>query len=287
MPASSCSKLDVLFILCNLCIDILIVSLFGVHSMDYSFLSPNWSHPQLIGRDDLFRSRLWMDTGIVGRVTGARPGASMAETLDIHPASPEERLQCYENVYEFWPMASSLEEHLRLRCGFSQTPTLLTGTPGASAEGWWLRWADFPLKFHIDGREVAGFSNRIGSHPTRISAERGFGAAVMDWAERDRMKQGRSTQFPLLRHRSGLLRQTGLPALPFLERPGENRSRFPLGTGERHWDLQQFSASQALSELQEIYRAHHGAYPLAHGALARLLEDTSLLKQPFEMNSTG
>ena len=38
----------------------------------------------------------------------------MTGKLDVHPASPEERFQVYANVFEFWPMAPSLEEHLQI-----------------------------------------------------------------------------------------------------------------------------------------------------------------------------
>ena len=200
----------------------------------------------------------------------------MAETLDIHPASPEERLQCYENVYEFWPMASSLEEHLRLRLASPkhQRAHWYAGCLGGRVVA---SLGCFPLKFHIDGREVAGFS--IGSVHTRPEyRRRGFGAAVMDWAERDRMKQGDrlsslySDIDPDYYAKQGYLRCPSWNARA-------RTDAVSLGTGERHWDLQQFSASQALSELQEIYRAHHGAYPLA---VARSLDywKYTLLKQP-------
>ena len=200
----------------------------------------------------------------------------MAETLDIHPASPEERLQCYENVYEFWPMASSLEEHLQLRLASPkhQRAHWYAGCLGGKVVA---SLGCFPLKFHIDGREVEGFS--IGSVHTRPEyRRRGFGAAVMDWAERDRMKQGArlsslySDIDPDYYAKQGYLRCPSWNA-----RAATHPAS--LGTGERCWALQQFSASQALPELQEIYRAYHGTYPLA---VARSLGywKYTLLKQP-------
>lgn len=209
-------------------------------------------------------------------VAGARPRGSMAETLDIHPASPEERLQCYENVHEFWPMASSLEEHLRLRLKSPkhQRAHWYAGCLGGKVVA---SLGCFPLKYYIDGREVEGFS--IGSVHTRPEyRRRGFGAAVMDWAERDRMKQGArlsslySDIDPDYYGKQGYLRCPSWNAWAATD-PA------PLGTGERTWDLQQFSASRALPELQEIYRAYHGAYPLA---VARSLGywKYTLLKQP-------
>ena len=200
----------------------------------------------------------------------------MAETLDIHPASPEERLQCYENVYEFWPMASSLEEHLRLRLASPkhQRAHWYAGCLGGRVVA---SLGCFPLNYLLDGREVEGFS--IGSVHTRPEyRRRGFGAAVMDWAERDRMKQGArlSSLFsdidPDYYAKQGYLR---CPSWNAWAATG----RAPLGTGDGSWALHRFSASRALPELQEVYRAYHGAHPLA---VARSLGywNYTLLKQP-------
>lgn len=216
------------------------------------------------------------EAGISDSAAGLRRRAFMTESLDIHPASPEERLQCYENVHEFWPMASSLEEHLRLRLASPkhQRAQWYAGCLGGRVVA---SLGCFPLKFHIDGREVAGFS--IGSVHTRPEyRRRGFGAAVMDWAERDRMKQGDrlsslySDIDPDYYAKQGYLRCPSWIAWVATDPDSP-------GAGERHWDLQQFSASRALPELQEIYRVHHGAYPLA---VARPLGywKYTLLKQP-------
>lgn len=200
----------------------------------------------------------------------------MSETLDIHPASPEERLQCYENVYEFWPMASSLEEHLRLRLSSPkhQRAHWYAGCLGGMVVA---SLGCFPLNYHIDGREVEGFS--IGSVHTRPEYRRqGFAAAVMDWAERDQMKQGARLSSLYSDIDPGYYGKQG-----YLRCPSWNAwaatDPVSLETGERSWDLQQFSASRALPELQEMYRAYHGAYPLA---VARSLGywKYTLLKQP-------
>ena len=200
----------------------------------------------------------------------------MAETLDIHPASPEERLQCYENVYEFWPMASSLEDHLRLRLA----------SPKHQRAHWYAGCLDgkvvaslgcFPLKFHIDGREVEGFS--IGSVHTRPEyRRRGCAAAVMDWAERDQKKQGARLSSLYSDIDPGYYAKQGYLGCPsWNARTATHRA--PLGTGEHSWALQRFSPSQALPELQGFYRAYHGSYPLA---VARSLDywKYTLLKQP-------
>ena len=192
----------------------------------------------------------------------------MAETLDIHPASPEERLQCYENVYEFWPMASSLEEHLRLRLASPkhQRAHWYAGCLGGMVVA---SLGCFPLKYHIDGREVGGFS--IGSvHTRRISASGlwgrgdGLGRARPDEARR-------SSQFPLFRHRSGLLRQAGLPALPFLERLGGNRSGFPRNRGTLLGLAAILSLPGPTGASKHLPRLSRNI-PSGRGALARLLE---------------
>ena len=216
------------------------------------------------------------EAGISEGAAGLRSIDSMAETLDIHPASPEERLQCYENVYEFWPMAPSLEEHLRLRLTSPkhQRAHWYAGCLGGKVVA---SLGCFPLNYYLDGREVEGFS--IGSVHTRPEyRRRGFAAAVMDWAERDRVKQGDrlSSLFsdidPDYYGKQGYLRCPSWKAWAAAD-PAS------LGTGELSWDLQPFPASRALPELQEIYRAYHGSYPLA---VARPLGywKYTLLKQP-------
>lgn len=218
------------------------------------------------------------EAGISDGAAGVRPKDFMAETLDVHAASPEERLQCYENVYEFWPMASSLEEHLRLRLSSPkhQRAHWVAGCLGGKVVA---SLGCFPLNFHIDGREVEGFS--IGSVHTRPEyRRRGFAAEVMDWAERDRMKQGARLSSLYSDIDPGYYARQGYLRCPSWKAWAATGST-SLGTDERTWDLQQFPAAQALPELQEIYRAYHGASPLA---VARSLGywKYTLLKQPVD-----
>ncbi len=112
----------------------------------------------------------------------------MTGKLDIHPASSEERIQIYRNVFEFWPMAPRLEEHLRLRLNSAKHERAhwyagcLDGKVVASL-------GCHPLKYHFEGQEVDGFS--IGSvHTVPEYRRRGFAAEVMDWAERDQKRKG-------------------------------------------------------------------------------------------------
>lgn len=200
----------------------------------------------------------------------------MSENLDIHPASPEERLQVYENVHEFWPMAPSVEEHLRLRLE----------SPKHQRAHWYAGCLDgkvvaslgcFPLSYHFDGREVEGIS--IGSVHTRPEyRRRGFAAAVMDWAERDQVKQGARLSSLFSDIDPGYYARQGYLRCPSWNARAATR-RAPLGAGEHSWALQRFSASQALPELQDIYRGWHGDCPLA---VARGLDywKYTLLKQP-------
>jgi len=216
------------------------------------------------------------EAGISDGAAGLRSRDSMAEKLDIHPASPEERLQCYENVYEFWPMASSLEEHLRLRLASPkhQRAHWYAGCLGRKVVA---SLGCFPVKFYVDGREVEGFS--IGSVHTRPEyRRRGFGAAVMDWAERDRMKQGARLSSLYSDIDPGYYARQGYLRCPSWKAWAATDPVSP-GTDERSWALQRFSASRALPELREIYRAYHGAYPLA---VARPLDywEYTLQKQP-------
>ncbi len=200
----------------------------------------------------------------------------MSEKLDIHPASSEERLRIYENIFEFWPMAPSLEEHLRLRLESAkhQRAQWYAGCLGGKVVA---SLGCHPLKYHLDGREVDGFS--IASVHTRPEyRRRGFAAAVMDWAERDRKKQGARLSSLYSDIDPGYYAKQG-----YLGCPSWNARTAPgpvsPGTGEQSWVLHRFSASQALPELQGFYRAYHGSYPLA---VARSLDywKYTLLKQP-------
>ena len=182
----------------------------------------------------------------------------MTEKLDIHPASSEERVRIYENIFEFWPMAPSLEEHLRLRLESAkhQRAQWYAGCLGGKVVA---SLGCHPLKYHLDGREVDGFS--IASVHTRPEYRRqGFAAAVMDWAERDRMTKGARLSSLYSDIDPGYYGKQG-----YLRCPSWNAwaatGPAPLGTEDRTWTLQRFSASQALPELQPIYRAYHGSYP--------------------------
>lgn len=200
----------------------------------------------------------------------------MTTKLKIRLASAEERLQIYQNVFEFWPMASSLEEHLRLRLESPkhQRAHWYAGCLGNKVV---TALGCFPLKYHLDGQEVEGFS--IGSVHTRPEYRcQGFAAQVMDWAERDRVKQGArlsslySDIDPEYYAKQGYLRCPSWKAWAAT-------NLVSLETGEHAWTLQPFSASQALRELQGIYCDFHGTYPLA---VARSLDywRYTLLKQP-------
>ena len=200
----------------------------------------------------------------------------MAGKLDIHPASSEERVRIYENIHEFWPMAPSLEEHLRLRLESAkhQRAQWYAGCLGGKVVA---SLGCHPLKYHLDGREVDGFS--IASVHTRPEYRRqGFAAAVMDWAERDRMTKGARLSSLYSDIDPGYYGKQGYQRCPSWNAWAATHPA-PLGTADRSWTLQRFSASQVLPELQSIYRAYHGSYPLA---VARTLDywKFTLLKQP-------
>jgi predicted acetyltransferase len=173
-------------------------------------------------------------------------------------------------------MAPSLEEHLQIRLN----------SPKHERAHWYAGCLDgkvvaslgcHPLKYHFDGQEVDGFS--IGSvHTLPEYRRRGFGAEVMDWAERDQKKKGArlcslySDIDPHYYGKQGYLR---CPSWTVWAEAGAARAR----TDDLSWRLQRFSAPEALPELQQLYRAYYGSYPLA---VARSLDywKFTLIKQP-------
>jgi len=200
----------------------------------------------------------------------------MTSLLNIHLASFEERIQIYRNLYKFWPMALSPEEHLQIRLN----------RPKDNRAIWYVGCLDgkvvaglgcHPMQYYFNGQEVNGFS--IGSvHTLPEYRRRGFAAEVMDHVEKDQKKKGArlislySDIAPQYYKKLGYLQCPGWET--WVETASTKSQKNPSdGT------LLRFSPTSALKELNLYYCDYRRFLPLAVARPQAYWEFT-LAKQP-------
>ena len=112
----------------------------------------------------------------------------MVDSLDLHPASDEERVQGYRNVHSTWGQGASLEEFLEQR----------RVSPRHNRAGWFVGTIDgrvvtslaaYPMEFWLHGEVHKGIS--IGSVYTVAEfRRRGFARRLLKWVEENRRAAG-------------------------------------------------------------------------------------------------
>ena len=105
----------------------------------------------------------------------------MTNQLEIHPASPDERLAAYRNVYDVWSSGFSLEEHLGRRLSSVQhnRAEWFVGTLQGEVV---TSLGCFGLQFKVNGRTQQGIA--IGSvHTLAKYRGRGFAPQLIEWVE--------------------------------------------------------------------------------------------------------
>lgn len=109
-------------------------------------------------------------------------------TLDIHPASPAERIQIYRNVHEFWGRGLSLEEHVERRLTSVQhnRATWIAGCLDGNVVA---SLGCYPLQFRVHGEVVPGIA--IGAvHTLPEFRGRGFAPQLFAWLEDHFQREG-------------------------------------------------------------------------------------------------
>ena len=112
----------------------------------------------------------------------------MTNQLDIHPASPEERLAAYRNVYDVWSGGFSLEEHLERRVSSVQHNRAEWFVGSLQGEVV-TSLGCFGMQFKVNGQTQQGIS--IGSVHTLVKYRgRGFAPQLIEWVEVFHRKAG-------------------------------------------------------------------------------------------------
>jgi predicted N-acetyltransferase YhbS len=197
----------------------------------------------------------------------------MPETLDVHPATPRERDAAFENVFEFWPNAPTLAEHVALR----------RGAPHHGWATWYVGCFEgrvvtslgcHPLRFLLRGREWEGFA-LAAIHTVPQYRGRGFAPQMIAQVELDRRRQGAALGLlysdinPDYYRRLGYqpcsawegwrdvstegnaqsVAEPASAAMPASAQIGENRLTLTLSRFDPH---------EHLGSMQRLYQADHG-----------------------------
>ncbi len=109
--------------------------------------------------------------------------------LDCHPASEAERIQAFQNVFDVWRHAETLDEHLARRLASPQHQ-YANWFVGCLGERVVAALGSYPLSFHMGGERMEGFA--IGSvHTVPDCRGRGYAPRLLEWVEDDQRKQSR------------------------------------------------------------------------------------------------
>ncbi|MDA1015927.1 MAG: GNAT family N-acetyltransferase [Planctomycetota bacterium] len=129
-------------------------------------------------------------TAQLARDSANSAGSRHASGLDCHPANSAETRAAFANVFEFWPMAETVEEHVERRSNSPQHQFAewFVGTLQGDVV---VSLGCYPQRFRFGETEVDGFA--IAAVHTRPDA-RGCGHAprLIDWVERYYVERGRS-----------------------------------------------------------------------------------------------
>lgn len=183
-------------------------------------------------------------------------------SLDLHRASDDERLAAYRNVHDVWAGGLPLEQHVERRLASVQHNRAdwyvgcLDGRVVASL-------AAYPLRFHVRGKVVEGFS--IGSvHTLAEFRGRGYAAELIHWVEAARRETG--ARLALL---YSDIACSYYARLGYVECPAWEGSRPldqplpPRRAASDRWRLEPCEPEETLDTLARLYDAYHGSKPIA------------------------
>ena len=185
----------------------------------------------------------------------------MTNKLDVHPASLEERIQIYRNIFEFefWKMAPSVEEHVQLR---------LKSTKHNRAK-WYAGCLNgqvvvslgcYPLSYYFKGEEITGIS--IGSvHTLPLFRRKGFAKQLILWVEKEQKQKGAKISSlysdipPQYYSKIGYLQCPSWESWLIVNDTRTTSKSF-------NWNLERFSPTNVLEKLNQIYSSYHNFIPL-------------------------
>ncbi|MBI1901845.1 MAG: GNAT family N-acetyltransferase [Planctomycetia bacterium] len=193
----------------------------------------------------------------------------MSHDLDLHPASADERLAAYRNVFDVWPYAGTVEAHVQRRLDSVQH----------HRAGWFVgtlsgrvvtSLACYDLPFQVRGRVVPGIA--IGSvHTLSEFRGQGFARRLIEHVEEHERRRGTALSVLYSDIGTNYYARLGYSACPshegWIDLSASGGRQSPAAcddapTSPHNLGLSARNASDAVEELAHLYSADHGAAPL-------------------------
>jgi len=184
----------------------------------------------------------------------------MTNQLDIHPASPEERLAAYRNVYDIWSGGLSLEEHLERRVSSVQHDRAewFVGTLQGEVV---TSLACFGMQFKVNGRSRQGIS--IGSVHTLVKYRgRGFAPQLIEWVEAFQREAGATVSLLYSDIDPEYYQRLGYQLCPTWEGRVDLQNISQSVTLPEN-QLVPMSLPQEQQELEELYDSYHSRFAIS------------------------
>ena len=183
----------------------------------------------------------------------------MTDNLDLHPASPAERIEAFKNVHDVWPSAADPEKHLRRRLTNPKfdNATWYVGTLGDRVVA---ACGCYHISVRIDGAVEPACA--VGSvHTLPEFRGRGFAPRLVDFAESQERLAGKT--FSLLYSDIGpaYYERLGYRRCPAAQ--GWANSVESLTVPPPNCRLVRFQAAQESTPLAEMYDRGHDRYMMS------------------------
>lgn len=182
----------------------------------------------------------------------------MTDTLDVHPASPDEVVVAHRNVYDIWSKNRTLEEHIQFR---------LNADPHRRAT-WFVGCIDghvatslgsYPVEFQVRGETVPGFA--IGSVYTCAEDRgKGYAATLIDGVEQHLSERGMRLSILY----SDIAAEY-YAALGYRLCPASAGWRYltTFTVSDDAYKLTEFQEADDIAAMSAMYHAYHGETPFS------------------------
>ena len=184
----------------------------------------------------------------------------MTDQLDIHLASPNERLATYRNVHDVWSGGFSLEDHLERRVSSVQhnRAEWFVGTLQGDVV---TSLGCFGMQFKVNGRSRQGIS--IGSvHTLAKYRGRGFAPQLIEWTEAFQQEAGATISLLYTDIAPDYYQRLGYQLCPAWEGrvDRQNISRSVTRPGGK---LVPISLPEERQELEALYDSYHSRFAIS------------------------
>ena len=181
--------------------------------------------------------------------------------LDLHAASPAERLAAYRNVHDVWSGGLPMEQHLARRLA-SEQHNRANWFVGCLAGEVVTSLACYPLQFRVRGQTLCGIS--IGSvHTLAAFRGRGFAPRLIDWVEKQQAAAGAAISLLYSDIEPAYYGRLGYRQCPAFK-GRRDVTALPGGVADnRSWRLRPIRASEQLEQIAAWYASYHGGLPIS------------------------